>query len=144
MKRYRKIVIPIILILSISIVYFDLSGAAGVKTVEGYIYDKDFNPLAGVRVILSMDGRFIGGIVTDQTGWFILEFESGDNDICSLNILSKNYRGIFSDVEIVDDTTYVEYNLETVPPDMTFLTERVLHDSLIANSDLADRFRDSS
>lgn len=118
MTDFQKAVLSNILISIIFVGLFNISSAMGVKTVEGYIYDKDFNPLAGVRVLLSVDGRFITGVATDQSGWFILEFNSGKNDLCSLNILSKSHAGIFSDVEISEDTTYIEFNLEDKPRDM--------------------------
>lgn len=89
--------------------------AMGPKIVKGQILDNDNKPVIGATVLLSLDGRYIGGVVTDIDGRFVLEFESGENDICSLNILSNNYRGIFSDVEVYKDTTYVEYTLEEKP-----------------------------
>jgi len=89
--------------------------AIGPKIVKGQLFDNHYNPVSGATVLISLDGRFIEGVVTGDDGKFILQFESGQNDICSLNILSKNYRGIFSDVEVYDDTTYVEYTLEKKP-----------------------------
>lgn len=100
------------------LVFFIQAFAMGPKTVRGQIFNNDNNPISGATVLLSLDGRFVVGVETDFDGNFILQFESGENDICSLNILSKNYQGTFSDVEIYDDTTYVEYTLETKPRGM--------------------------
>jgi len=91
------------------------TSAIGFKIVNGRILNNDYDPISGATVLLSLDGRFIGGVMTDIDGNFTLQFESGENDICSLNILSKNYRGIFSEVEIYEDTVYVEYTLEAKP-----------------------------
>jgi hypothetical protein len=110
-KKIGIMLTAIIFLLSVSIPAF----ALGPKIVKGQLFDNDYSPVSGATVLLSLDGRFIAGVMTDNDGKFVLQFESGENDICSLNILSKNYRGIFSDVEIYDDTTYVEYTLEEKP-----------------------------
>ena len=66
MVKYRKIVLISLAVLLASFVHFNRSGAVGPKTIEGRVYDEDFNPLAGIRVLLSVDGRFIGGVATDH------------------------------------------------------------------------------
>ena len=97
------------------LIYSNPASALGPKTVKGQIHNNDNNLIIGATVLLSLDGRFIGGVMTDNDGRFELQFESGVSDVCSLNILSKNYRGIFSEVEIYEDTVYVEYTLEEKP-----------------------------
>ena len=91
------------------------TSALGFKIVNGRILNNDYDPISGATVLISLDGRFIGGVMTDIDGNFTLRFESGENDICSLNVLSDDYRGIFSEVEIYEDTVYVEYTLEKKP-----------------------------
>jgi len=111
-----RISIGILMTLAVFLIIASTSTSAiGFKTVKGRILDNDYDPISGATVLLSLDGRFIGGVMTDIDGSFTLQFESGENDICSLNILSKNYRGLFSEVEIYEDTIYVEYTLEVKP-----------------------------
>ena len=123
MIEYRKIILLLILVLLVTAIHFDRANAIGPRTIEGRVYDEEFNPLAGIRVLLSVDGQFIVGAATDQTGWFILEFESGISEICFLNILSKNHQGLLSEVVISDDTTYVEFSLKNMPFDRVYLRD---------------------
>jgi hypothetical protein len=53
--------------------------AIGPKIVKGQILDNHNNPISGATVLLGVDGRYIGGVVTDLDGRFVLQFESGDS-----------------------------------------------------------------
>lgn len=115
LKKFLIVLIPVLLIY-----VFPNLASAQMKTITGEILDKNNNPISGASVLLSSDGRFLESTSTNRNGRFYIRFESGENEYCMLNISAMGFCAIISDVEIIEDSVYIEFNLTKRPLQMAF------------------------
>jgi len=118
MKNFKKFLIVLIPVLLIYV--FPNLASAQMKTITGEILDKNDNPIFGASVLLSSDGRFLESTSTSPDGKFYIQFEPGENEYCMLNISAMGFCAIISDVEIIEDSVYIELNLTKRPLQMAF------------------------
>ncbi len=119
MKNFKKFLIALIPVLAMQIAPDLVSAQA--KIVTGRILDNNDQPIIGASVLLSSDGRFLEGTSTSLEGKFYIQYEPGENEYCMLNISAFGFCAIISDVEVFNDTTYIEFNLVKKPLDLVGL-----------------------